>query len=100
MRFTALLHHVYDVEHLRQAYAALKREAAPGIDGETWGHYGEALEENLRDLAGRLRRGAYRAKAVKRAYIPKADGRLRPLGMPTLEDQLVQRATAEVLNAI
>ena len=100
MRFTALLHHGYDVEHLRQAYDALKREAAPGIDGETWGHYGEALEENLRDLAGRLARGAYRAKAVKRVYIPKADGRLRPLGIPTLEDKLVQRATAEVLHAI
>ena len=79
---------------------ALKREAAPGIDGETWQHYGEALEENLRDLSGRLARGAYRAKPVKRAYIPKADGRQRPLGIPTLEDKLVQRTTVEVLNAI
>jgi group II intron reverse transcriptase/maturase len=100
MRFTTLLHHIYDVEHLRQAYFALKREAAPGIDGETWQHYGEALEENLRDLSGRLARGAYRAKPVKRAYIAKADGRLRPLGIPTLEDKLVQRTTVEVLNAI
>ena len=100
MRFTALLHHVYDVEHLRAAYYALKRDAAPGIDGETWEHYGEALEANLADLSGRLKRGAYRAKPVKRAYIPKADGRQRPLGIPTLEDKLVQRTTVEVLNAI
>jgi len=100
VRFTTLLHHVYDVEHLRAAYYALKRGAAPGVDGETWGHYGEALEENLADLSGRLKRGAYRAKPVKRTYIPKADGRQRPLGIPTLEDKLVQRATADVLNAI
>jgi len=99
-RFTALLHHVYDVERLRAAYLAVKRDSAPGIDGETWRHYGEALEENLRDLSGRLKRGAYRAKPVRRAYIPKADGRLRPLGVPTLEDKIVQRAVVEVLNAI
>src|SRR5437867_6091218 len=79
-RFTALLHHVYDIERLRAAYHALKRDAAAGIDGETWGHYGESLEANLQDLAGRLKRGAYRAKPVRRAFIPKADGRLRPLG--------------------
>ena len=100
VRFTTLLHHVYHIDHLRQAYHALKREAAPGIDGETWQHYGEALEENLRDLSGRLARGAYRAKPVKRAYIAKADGRQRPLGIPTLEDKLVQRTTVEVLNTI
>jgi group II intron reverse transcriptase/maturase len=99
-RFTALLHHVYDTERLRSAYLALKREAAAGVDGETWRHYGEALEENLRDLAERLKRGAYRAKPVRRAYIPKADGRQRPLGVPTLEDKIVQRAVVEVLNAI
>jgi len=99
-RFTALLHHVYDVEQLRAAYRALKREAAPGVDGETWRHYGEALEENLQDLSGRLKRGAYRAKPVRRAYIPKADGRQRPLGVPALEDKIVQRAVVEVLNAI
>ncbi len=99
-RFTALLHHVYDVERLRAAYFALKRDAAAGIDGETWRHYGETLEQNLQDLAGRLKRGAYRAKPVKRAYIPKADGRLRPLGVPALEDKIVQRAVVEVLNAI
>jgi RNA-directed DNA polymerase len=99
-RFTALLHHVYDVEQLRTAYHALKRDAAAGIDGETWEHYGEGLEGHLQDLAGRLKRGAYRAKPVRRAYIPKADGRLRPLGVPVLEDKLVQRAVVAVLNAI
>jgi retron-type reverse transcriptase len=100
VRFTTLLHHVYNVEHLRAAYHALKRDAAPGIDGETWEHYGQALEANLADLAGRLKRGAYRARPVKRTYIPKADGRQRPLGIPTLEDKLVQRAMADVMNAI
>jgi len=99
-RFTALLHHVYDRDRLRSAYGALQPKAAPGVDGETWRHYGEALEEHLQDLAERLKRGAYRAKPVRRAYIPKADGRQRPLGVPTLEDKLVQRAVVEVLNAI
>src|SRR6266699_2456543 len=100
VRFTTLLHHVYNVEHLRAAYYALKRDAAPGIDGERWRPYGEALEENLADLSGRLKRGAYRAKPDKRTYIPKADGRQRPLGVPVLEDKLVQRATVEVLHAL
>jgi len=99
-RFTALLHHITDPERLRAAYSALKREAAPGVDGETWQHYGEDLEANLQDLARRLHRGAYRAKPVRRAYIPKPDGRLRPLGVPALEDKLVQRATSEVVSAI
>src|SRR2546426_5410274 len=99
-RFTALLHHVYDVGRLRAAYRAVKRDAAGGVDGETWQHYGERLEENLRDLSARLKRGAYRAKPVRRAYIPKADGRQRPLGVPALEDKIVQRAVVEVLNAI
>ena len=97
-RFTALFHHVYDVERLRAAYLATKRDAAAGVDGETWGHYGENLEANLHDLSARLRRGAYRAKPVKRAYIPKTDGRLRPLGIPALEDRIVQRAVVEVLR--
>jgi group II intron reverse transcriptase/maturase len=99
-RFTALLHHVYDVERLRAAYFALKRDAAAGIDGTTWQQYGEALEANLQDLAARIHRGAFRASPVRRAYIPKADGRQRPLGVPTLEDKIVQRAVVEVLNAI
>lgn len=100
MRFTALLHHIYNPEALREAYESLKHKAAPGVDGETWQHYGKNLEANLADLSGRLKRGAYRAKPVKRAYIPKADGRQRPLGVTALEDKIVQRATVEVLNAI
>lgn len=100
IRFTALFHYVYPVEMLRWAYQRLKREAAPGVDGETWRHYGEDLEKNLQDLSHRLQRGAYRAKPVRRAYIPKDDGRQRPLGVTALEDKLVQRATVEVLNAV
>jgi RNA-directed DNA polymerase len=100
LRFTALLHHVYDIGHLRTAYLAIKRDASAGVDGETWRHYGEDLEINLRNLSGRLKRGAYRAKPVRRAYIPKADGRQRPLGVPALEDKIVQRAVVGVLNAI
>jgi RNA-directed DNA polymerase len=100
VRFTALLHHVYAIGRLRQAYYALKREAAAGIDGETWRHYGEQLEANLANLSQRLKRGAYRAQPVRRAYIEKADGRQRPLGVPVLEDKIVQRAVVEVLNAI
>lgn len=101
-RFTALLHHVYDIERLGAAYFALRREAAPGIDGETWRHYGERLQSNLEDLAERVKRGAYRARAVRRAYIAKVGkpGELRPLGVPVLEDKIVQRATVEVLNAL
>jgi RNA-directed DNA polymerase len=99
-RFTALLHHVYDIDRLRAAYQALGRDAAAGIDGATWRTYGEKLEDNLLDLSARIRRGAYRASPVRRVYIEKADGRLRPLGVPTLEDKLVQRAVVEVLNAI
>ena len=100
LRFTALLHHIYNLDTLRRAYLSLKREAAPGVDGETWRHYGEELEKNLRDLSERLQRGAYRAKPVRRVYIPKADGRQRPLGVTSLEDKIVQRAAVEVLNAI
>jgi RNA-directed DNA polymerase len=100
LRFTALLHHIYNLEALRMAYFSLKKEAAPGVDGETWRHYGEELERNLQDLSDRLKRGAYRAKPVRRVYIPKADGRQRPLGVTALEDKIVQRATVEVLNAI
>lgn len=100
VRFTALLHHVYAVEALREAYFSLKRDAAPGSDGETWQHYGEDLEANLQDLSARLKRGGYRATPVRRVYIPKEDGRRRPIGVPALEDKVVQRATVEVLNAI
>jgi len=100
MRFTTLWHHVYNIDLLRDSYLRLKRDVAPGIDGETWRHYGEKLEENLQDLSERLKRGAYRARPVKRAYIPKPDGRQRPLGVTALEDKIVQKATVEVLNAI
>jgi group II intron reverse transcriptase/maturase len=99
-QFTALLHHICRVDTLRHAYLSLKRDAAPGVDGQAWRHYGEAMEVNLQDLSERLKRGAYRAKPVRRAYIAKTDGRQRPLGVPTLEDKIVQRATVEVLNAI
>jgi RNA-directed DNA polymerase len=100
LRFTALLHHIDNLATLRMAYFSLKKEAAPGVDGETWRHYGEELEKNLQDLSKRLKRGAYRAKPVRRVYIPKADGRQRPLGVTALEDKIVQRAAVEVLNAI
>jgi RNA-directed DNA polymerase len=100
LRFTALLHHIYDEDRLRRAYMAVEHDAAAGIDGETWRHYGENLKDNLQDLSGRLARGAYRAKPVRRAYIEKADGRKRPLGVPVLEDKIVQRSAVEVLNAI
>ena len=101
-RFTALFHHIYDVERLRAAFYATKKNAAAGVDGERWEHYGEDLEANLQDLSHRLKRGAYRAKPVRRVYSEKVGkpGELRPLGVPALEDKIVQRATAEVLNAI
>lgn len=99
-RFTALLHHVYDIDRLRSAYLALGRNAAAGIDGVTWHAYGENLEANLQDLSARVSQGAFRASPVRRARIPKADGRERLLGVPTLEDKLVQRAVVEVLEAI
>jgi len=99
-RFTAFFHHVYAVELLRKGYFDLKRDAASGVDGETWRHYGERLDENLHDLSCRLRRGAYRARPARRAYIPKTDGRQRPIGVMALEDKIAQRAVTEVLNAI
>jgi group II intron reverse transcriptase/maturase len=99
-KFTTLWHHVYSVDRLREAYLGLKRNAAAGVDGETWQRYGRGLEENLQVLSGKLKRGAYRAKPVKRAHIPKRDGRQRPIGVMALEDKIVQRATAEVLQAV
>jgi RNA-directed DNA polymerase len=99
-RFTTLYHHVYSIENLREAYFGLKREAAPGVDGETWQEYGEQLDANLNDLSARLQRGAYRAKPVRRVHIPKGDGQLRPLGVTALEDKVVQRALVTVLNCI
>jgi group II intron reverse transcriptase/maturase len=98
-RFTALLHHV-DLDRLRAAYRVIRPQAAPGIDGVTWRTYGEDLEANLRDLYARVHSGAYRAAPSRRVYIPKADGRQRPLGIATLEDKIVQRGVVEVLNAV
>lgn len=100
VKFTTLWHHVYDVDRLREAYLGLKRRSAPGVDGLTWAAYGEQLESNLQELSDRLQRGAYRAKPVRRVWIPKPDGGERPLGVPALEDKIVQRATVEVLNAV
>jgi group II intron reverse transcriptase/maturase len=99
-RFTALWHHVYNVDRLKEAYLGLDRHAAAGIDRVTWEAYGEDLEANLEDLSARLKRGAYRAKPVRRVHIPKADGGRRPIGVPVLEDKIVQRTVTEVLNAI
>lgn len=98
-RFTALLHHVA-VDLLRSSYFWLKRNAAAGVDGVTWKDYEQHLEVNLIDLHARVHRGAYRALPSRRKYIPKADGRQRPLGIAALEDKIVQRAMTEVLNAI
>ena len=99
-QLTALFHHIANVDALREAFYNLKRKAAPGVDGTTWGQYEKDLEDNLQDLCGRLKRGAYRAKPVRRTYIPKADGRQRPLGVTALEDKLVQLDTVEVLNVV
>src|SRR6267143_4547974 len=99
-KFTSLMHHIYNLSTLREAYFGLKRDAAPGVDGETWRQYGEKLESNLTDLSARLRRGAYRAKPVLRSYITKDDGRPRPLGVTALEDKIAQRARVTVMNAI
>ena len=98
-RFTALLHHV-TVDRLRAAFRAINPRAATGVDGVRWRDYGKDLEGNLRDLHGRVQSGSYRAKPSRRTYIPKTDGRLRPLGIAALEDKIVQRATVEVLEAI
>src|SRR6266571_5748295 len=96
-RFTALLHHIYAIDTLRAAFYELEREAAPGVDGETWAHYGEAVEANLAELSDRVRRGAYRAQPVRRVYVPKRDGKQqRPIGVTALEDKIVQRATVAV----
>jgi RNA-directed DNA polymerase len=98
-KFTALLHHI-TVDTLRVAYYALKRKAAPGVDGVTWEDYEADLEPRLADLHGRVHRGAYRPQPSRRTYIPKADGKQRPLAIAALEDKIVQGATAMVLNAM
>ena len=98
-RFTALLHHV-NLDLLRLSFYALKRNAAPGADGVTWQDYEVDLEGNLQSLHSRVHRGAYRAQPSRRKYIPKPDGRQRPLGIAAVEDKIVQRAVVVVLNAI
>src|ERR1700758_1059192 len=98
-QFTSLLHHL-NVDTLRTAYYALKRKAAAGVDGVTWQDYEADLEPRLEDLHGRIHRGAYRPQPSRRTYIPKADGRERPLARAALEDKIVQGAAVRVLNAI
>jgi RNA-directed DNA polymerase len=98
-KFTALFHH-FSVDLFREAFVALKRDAAPGVDGLTWRTYEADLERNLTDLHSRVHRGAYRALPSRRAYIPKADGKQRPLAVAALEDKIVQKATVAVLNCI
>jgi RNA-directed DNA polymerase len=98
-RFTALLHHV-DLARLWAAYVAINPKAAPGVDRVTWETYGQDLRANLEALLRRVHSGAYRASPSRRVYIPKPDGRQRPLGIATLEDKILQRAVVEVLNAI
>jgi RNA-directed DNA polymerase len=99
MKFTALLHHL-TVNLLRESFYSLKRKAAPGVDGVTWQEYEVGLEDRLIDLHDRVHRGAYRAQPSRRVYIPKSDGRQRPLGVAALEDKIVQQATVTILNQI
>ncbi|TEB12011.1 reverse transcriptase domain-containing protein [Pelotomaculum propionicicum] len=99
LRFTSLMHHV-TVDLLREAYNALKRNAAPGIDGVTWQQYGNKLEENLSNLHQRVQSGRYRATPSKRVWLPKPDGKQRPIGIAVLEDKIVQQAVVWVLNQI
>lgn len=98
-RFTLLLHHI-DPAMLRTAFYALKRDAAPGVDGMIWETYERDLDRRIGDLHSRVKSGAYRAQPYRRSYIPKEDGSKRPLAVAALEDKIVQRATAAVLSAI
>src|SRR5712692_3941745 len=101
-RFTALLHHIYAIDTLRAAFYELERDAAPGVDGETWEHYGQELEANLTEVSNRVGRGTYRPQPVRRVYIPKRGDtkQQRPIGVTAVEDKIVQRATVLVLNAV
>jgi group II intron reverse transcriptase/maturase len=100
LQFTSLWHHIYNIDRLREEYYNIRRRVSPGVDEQTWQEYGEDLEGNLQDLSRRLSNGGYRAKPVKRAYIPKPDGSQRPIGITTLEDKIVQRSVTTVLNAV
>lgn len=99
-RLTNLWHHISDPARLQQSYNRLKRKAAAGVDGITWAEYGNTLEDNLADLSSRLRQGRYHARPVRRQWIPKSDGRKRPIGIPVIEDKIVQASATEVLNAV
>jgi len=98
-RFTALLHHL-SIDLLRESFYALQRRASPGVDGVRWQEYETGLEDRLIDLHSRVHRGVYRAKPSRRVFIPKADGRQRPLGVAALEDKIVQQAVVTILNQI
>jgi len=98
-RFTALLHHL-SVALLRDSFYALQRQASPGVDGVTWQEYETGMEDRIVDLHRRIHRGAYRAQPSRRVYIPKADGKQRPLGIAALEDKIVQQAVVTILNQI
>ncbi len=100
LKFTALLHHIYNRDTLRDAYFGLDRKAAPGVDGVTWKDFKRNLEDRLLDLSDRLKRGAYRARPVRRVRIPKEDGKQRLIGVAALEDKIVQAAATRVLNAV
>jgi hypothetical protein len=97
-RFTALFHHI-NAEFLEEAFFELAQNAAPGVDRLTWKAYEADLERNIEDLHDRVQRGAYRALPSRRVYIPKPDGRQRPLAVAALEDKIVQRAVVALLNA-
>ena len=99
VRFTSLMHHI-TVDLLRESYLSLKRDAAPGVDEVTWRQYGEQLEERLPNLHERVQSGRYRATPSKRVWLPKPDGRQRPIGIAVLEDKIVQQAVVTVLNQI
>ena len=98
-KFTSLMHHI-SLDLLRDSFLALKRDAAPGADGLTWADYAADLERNLIDLRERVQSGAYRALPSRRVYIPKADGKQRPIAIAAIEDKIVQRAATTVLNHI
>ena len=98
-RFTSLLHHV-SIALFRDSFYALKREASPGVDGVRWQEYESGLEDRLVDLHSRVHRGTFRAQPSRRVYIPKADGRQRPLGIAALEDKIIQQAVVTILNQI
>lgn len=99
MVFTTLAHHI-DIEHLQEAYRRTRKSGAPGVDGQEAEQYAENLEENLRGLLDRFKSGTYKAPPVLRAFIPKEDGRKRPIGIPTFEDKVLQRAVVMVLEAV